>query len=327
MIHWKLSLLALVLGAALDALLGDPHSFPHPVRWMGRSIAAGERLLRRFFPKTPQGERLAGSVLVLGICALYGGGAWALLAVAGRVSPWLRLVLETLLCYQMLAMRCLRDESMAVYTPVKEGRLDDARKAVSMIVGRDTQSLSLEGVTKAAVETVAENASDGVIAPMFYLALGGAPLGVLYKAINTMDSMIAYKNERYLHFGCTAARLDDLANWLPARLAGGMMVLAAFICGMDGKGAWRVFRRDRRKHASPNSAHTEAACAGALQVQLAGDASYFGKIHHKPTLGDAIRPVEAEDIPRANRLMITTSVLFLILCMIAKLATILLLFK
>lgn len=321
--HWNISLLALALGAVLDGILGDPHSFPHPVRWMGRSITAGERILRRIFPATPRGEQAAGTVLALGICLLYGGGAWALLTAAGWVSPWLRLGLETILCYQMLAMRSLREESMAVYDPVKEGKLEEGRKAVSMIVGRDTQALSLEGVTKAAVETVAENASDGVMAPMLYLALGGAPLGVLYKAVNTMDSMIAYKNEKYLYFGRTAAHLDDVMNWIPARLAGLMMVLAAPLCRFDGKGAWRIFWRDRRRHASPNSAHTEAACAGALQVQLAGDASYFGKIHHKPTLGDPIRPVEAEDIPRANRLMITASLLFLALCMIAKLLIIL----
>lgn len=189
-----------------------------------------------------------------------------------------------------------------------------------MIVGRDTENLTEEGVTKAAVETVAENTSDGVTAPLLYLLIGGAPLGFLYKAVNTMDSMLGYKNEKYLHFGCIPARMDDVFNYLPSRITAVLMTAAAFLTGMDGKNAWRIYRRDRRKHASPNSAQTESVCAGALSVRLAGDAVYFGKLHRKEYLGDAIKPIEPEDIRRANRLMYMTSVLVLVIFGIVKLA-------
>ena len=199
-----------------------------------------------------------------------------------------------------------------MYDRLKEHDLPGARYAVSMIVGRDTKNLSEQGVTKAAVETVAENTSDGVIAPLFYLMIGGAPLGFFYKAVNTMDSMVGYKNDKYLYFGRFAAKMDDLFNYIPARLSAFFMILSAFCLGMDGKGALRIYLRDRRKHASPNSAQTEAVCAGALGVQLAGDAYYFGKLYHKETIGDPVREIEAEDIVRAGRLMDGTAVLTLI---------------
>ena len=209
---------------------------------------------------------------------------------------------------------------MRVYQAVRSGNLEKSRYAVSMIVGRDTRNLSFQGVTKAAVETVAENASDGVIAPLLFLMIGGAPAGFFYKSINTMDSMVGYKNDRYRYFGTFAARLDDAVNFLPARLAGLLMIAGAWFCGMDGKNALNMYRRDRKKHASPNSAHTEAAAAGALDIQLAGDAWYFGKLHKKPTLGDPIRPVEPEDIPRANRLMYAAAILTLVLAAVLRLA-------
>lgn len=202
---------------------------------------------------------------------------------------------------------------MKVYEHLEKGDLPKARYAVSMIVGRDTQNLDETGVTKAAVETVAENTSDGIIAPMFYLAIGGTPLAMCYKAINTLDSMVGYKNEKYIDFGRASAKLDDAANFIPARIAGVLMVISAYLTGMDGKNAWKIFRRDGRNHASPNSAQTEAACAGALQVQLAGNAYYFGKLYEKPTIGDPIRPVEVQDISRANRLMLCCDLLCLML--------------
>ena len=218
-------------------------------------------------------------------------------------------VLETFWCGQLLATRSLKDESMKVYDRLKNGTIDEARYAVSMIVGRDTKDLTEEGVTKAAVETVAENSSDGIIAPMLYMAIGGAPLMFLYKGINTMDSMLGYKNDRYLYFGRCAAKLDDVANFIPARISGWLMVLATVFAGMDTKNAAKIYKRDRRNHASPNSAQTEAAMAGALDVQLAGNAYYFGKLYEKPTIGDPIRPVETEDIKRANRLLYATCIL------------------
>ena len=238
---------------------------------------------------------------------------WGILWLAGLVHPYLRFAVECFMCYQILAARSLKTESMRVYRKLQEGNLEESRKAVSWIVGRDTENLTMEGVSRAAVETVAENTSDGVIAPMLYLALGGPVLGFFYKAVNTMDSMIAYKNDRYLYFGRTAAHLDDVFNYIPARLSGLFMILASAILGFDGKNAWRIFKRDRYNHASPNSAQTEAVCAGALDVQLAGDAWYFGVLHKKKTIGDPIRPVEPEDIRRANRLMYGTAVIGLIL--------------
>ena len=297
----------------LDALLGDPAWLPHPVVAMGRAITGLEHLLRRLFASTNTGLLAAGCVLAallpLGSFCIAAGA----LLLAGRVHPLLALALNAFWGGQCLAVRDLRKEAMAVYACLKQNDLPAARKAVGRIVGRDTAALTAEGVTKAAVETVAENFSDGVFAPMFYLAIGGAPLALAYKAVNTMDSMVGYKNDRYLYFGRAAAHLDDVANWLPARLSGLLLILAAPLCGLSGKEAFRIWRRDRRNHASPNSAQTEAACAGALRVQLAGDAFYFGKLVHKPTLGDPLRPVEAEDIPRACRLMTTSSLLGLML--------------
>ncbi len=308
-------LMALAIGFALDLVVGDPHWLPHPIRLVGRLISGLERILRRVFPATPKGERAAGVVLVVLVCTISTACAIALLVLCGMASPWLALAVESIMCYQMLATKALKDESMKVYDALAAGDLAAARSAVSMIVGRDVERLDAAGVTRAAVETVAENASDGVVAPLLFMAVGGAPLGVFYKAVNTMDSMVGYRNEKYRYFGTAAARFDDVLNFVPARLSGVLMVCAASIARLDAKGAWRIFLRDRRKHASPNSAHTEAACAGALDVALAGDAWYFGKLVEKPTIGDALRPVEAADIVRANRLLYATASLSLVLCL------------
>ena len=301
--------LAMAIGFALDLIFGDPRSIPHPVRWIGALITALEPPLRKLFPANKLGERVAGIVLVVLVAGGSLGCAVLLLWLCGLVNWWLALAVESLLCYQMLATKSLRDESMAVARELERGDLPAARRAVSMIVGRDTERLDEEGVAKAAVETVAENTSDGVIAPLFYMAIGGAPLAVLYKAVNTMDSMVGYKNDRYLYFGTAAAKADDVLNFIPARLAGALMCLAAPLVRMDGKEAWRIFRRDRLAHSSPNSAHTEAACAGALGVQLAGGSYYFGRFVPKPTIGDVGRQVERADIARANRLLYATAFL------------------
>ena len=298
-----LTALAVLGGFGLDLLLADPAWMPHPVVGMGRAIAALEKRLRRLFPATPAGERAAGRVLAaalpLGTFALAAGA----LALAYRLHPAAGFALETLWCWQALALRGLADESGKVYAQLAKGDLPAARRAVSRVVGRDTGSLTAAGVTKAAVETVAENFSDGVAAPLFYLLIGGAPLGLAYKAVNTMDSMVGYKNKTYLHFGRAAARLDDAANFLPSRLAALLWIGAAGLAGFDGRGAWRIWRRDRLRHASPNSAQTESACAGALGVQLAGPAWYFGEYYDKPTIGDDTRPVEPADILRADRML------------------------
>lgn len=304
---------AVALGFLLDALFGDPHWLPHPVRLIGRLISRLEPFLRRVFPDTPKGRRAAGAALAMAVPLLCAATAWGFLWIAGRISRWLALCLQSLMCYQLIAAKDLCIESLHVYDALKAEDLPGARRAVSMIVGRDTADLTQSGVTKATVETVAENASDGVIAPLFFLALGGAPLGFFYKAVNTLDSMVGYRNECYIDFGRWSARLDDLLNWIPARVSALLMIAAAVPLELDARGAARIWRRDRRKHASPNSAQTEAACAGALGVCLAGDAYYGGILHQKPTIGDALRPVCTKDIPRACRLMYGASILALVL--------------
>ena len=302
---------AVLGGVVLDTLFGDPPWLPPPVVLMGKAISALEKRLRARLPQTPQGELLGGAVVAFTLPV----GTFLLTSLvclgAAKLSPWLGLAVQMFWCGQALAAKGLAQESTNVYRALIKPDLPAARKAVSRIVGRDTQNLTLEGVTKAAVETVAENASDGVIAPLLYMLLGGAPLALTYKAINTMDSMLGYKNEKYLYFGRAAAKLDDAANYLPSRLAGLLWCAAAALTGNSPKGAWRIWRRDRRCHASPNSAQTESACAGALGVQLAGPAYYFGEYYAKPTIGDPLRPIEPEDIRRANRMMYAESVLAL----------------
>ena len=302
---------AALCGFVLDLLLADPPAFPHPVVWMGRAIGVLERFLRPRFPQTRCGQRAAGAVLA---AALPGGTlalSGAVCLVTWRIHPALGFAVQVLWSWQALAVRGLAQESRRVYEQLRRGDLAAARRAVGRIVGRDTERLDEAGVTRAAVETVAENFADGVVAPLMYLLLGGAPLALCYKAINTMDSMVGYKNERYIDFGRAAARLDDAANYLPSRLAALLWIAAACLTGQNGSGAWRIWRRDRRCHASPNSAQTEAACAGALGVQLGGPAYYFGALCPKDTIGDAARPVEDEDILRANRMLYTAALLAL----------------
>ena len=310
--------LALLGGFVLDAVFGDPAWLPHPVVLMGKCISKLEKTLRARFPKTQQGELLAGAVLAF--CLPVGTFLLtsAVCLLAAKISPWLGLAVQMFWCGQALAAKGLVQESRNVYNKLVKPDLPAARKAVSRIVGRDTENLTAEGVTKAAVETVAENASDGVIAPLLYMLLGGAPLALTYKAINTMDSMVGYKNETYLYFGRAAAKLDDVANYIPSRLAALLWAAAAALTGNDAKGAWRIWRRDRRNHASPNSAQTESACAGALGVQLAGPAYYFGEYYPKPTIGDALRPIEPQDILRADRMMYAASTLALVLGLVIR---------
>ena len=306
MIRYRL--ISILIGAGLDCLIGDPQWMPHPVRLMGALISALDKLWNRK-EDSPLVLRIKGFVLAAFVVSAALRITWGLLRVLYGWRLAAGVAAESILCCYALAARNLRDSSMEVYKALTEngGDLLKARRAVSMIVGRDTENLDQKGVIRAAVETVAENTADGVIAPLFFLALGGAVGGMAYKAINTMDSMLGYKNERYQYFGTAAARLDDAAGFIPARLSGLLLVAAAGLTGMDAANAWRIFCRDRYAHKSPNSAQSESAVAGALGVQLAGDAVYGGQVVHKPFIGDPLREIEAEDIRRANKLMYAAS--------------------
>lgn len=299
---------AVFLGFLIDCVLGDPENLWHPIMGIGSMISFWKKKLRQWFSDTQRGQLWAGVLLWFLVVIPSGLLPYAILYLAGLLHPIARFALETLFCWQIFAAKSLKIAALRVYHALKAGDLPLARKYVSWIVGRDTAELNEAQVTKAAVETVAENTSDGVIAPLCFLLIGGAPLGFAYKAVNTLDSMVGYKNEEFYYFGRFSAKMDDVWNFIPARLSGLLFVLCAKPARLDAKGAWRCFRRDRLQHASPNSAQTEAACAGALGVQLAGNAYYFGKLYEKPTLGDDTRPIEPEDIVRTNRLMYWTSV-------------------
>ena len=306
------SLYALILGFFLDLFIGDPHGFPHPVVLIGKLIDVTEKGMRKIFPKTVRGENFAGAAIWLIVVIVSTALPALLLWLAYGVSRWLGLALETIMCAQILATKSLRQESMKVYQALQTGDLEKARHAVSMIVGRDTQRLDEAGVARAAVETVAENTSDGIIAPMLFLAIGGAPLGFFYKAVNTMDSMLGYVEMPYKNVGLVPAKMDDLFNFLPARISALLMLAAGALLGMDGKNGWKIFKRDRYNHASPNSAQTESVCAGLLGLRLAGDAWYHGVLHKKKYIGDPLREIEPEDIPKACRLLYATALLGLV---------------
>lgn len=305
-----------LIGMILDWIFGDPVWLYHPVRIIGKWISFLEKILRKFAGDQEGNEKkllIAGGILWILVILVSAAVPMGILYLAEKFSPCAAFVLECFWCYQLLAARSLGKESKKVYKKLIQDDLSGARLAVSMIVGRDTENLTVEGVTKAAVETVAENTNDGVIAPLIYMLIGGPILGFVYKAVNTMDSMLGYKNEKYLYFGRVAAKMDDVAGFIPARISALLMILASCLLGMDGKNALWIWKRDRRKHASPNAAQTEAVCAGALQVQLAGDAWYFGKKHEKDTIGDPIREIEPRDILRSEKLMIGTEVLTFLL--------------
>ncbi len=319
----KLHLLAVFIGSFLDLCFGDPRWLWHPVCAIGSLISWLEKILRSRFPKGENGERTAGIWLVVFVLLTVGALSAAVVACAYSISPYAGVAAESIMFGQMIAWRSLRTESMKVYEAFCKQDTEEARKAVSMIVGRDTEALTDMGIAKAAIETVAENTSDGIIAPLLAMVLFGGPGVFLYKAVNTMDSMVGYKNDKYLWFGWAAARLDDICNFIPSRLSALFMMGAGYLCQLfygkrkdknpfNGKNGVKIFKRDRFNHKSPNSAQTESVCAGVLQIELAGNAVYFGKIYEKPTIGDDIRPVEYQDISRANDLMTVTYAIALV---------------
>ncbi len=313
---------AVALGFLLDFIIGDPYKIPHPVVYIGKCISFFDKKLRRGNSNPgdlPRGTLTAVCVILISTVfpALILFGAWL-------IHPVIYFVVDSLMCGQLLAARQLVREAGKVQHALEKGDVEAARKAVSLIVGRDTEVLDDKGICRAAVETVAENGSDGVIAPLFWMFLFGAVGGFFYKSINTMDSMLGYKNEKYLYFGRTAAKTDDVVNFLPARLSALLMIAVCPLCKLDAKNAWRIFRRDRLKHASPNAAQTESACAGALRLQLAGDAVYGGVVHKKEYIGDPVKEIEPMDITRAGRMMYAASFAMLILGLLLRTAVILL---
>ena len=318
--------IAFFIGFLIDRIVGDPHRMPHPVRLMGRLISLLDRafLGKEIKEKTrnPKKEFVLGALLWLIVVTLTFTCGFAIWFFTHLYSSYLGIAVEAVLTAYCLAAKSLKDESMKVYKALEDDGLKAGQKAVSMIVGRDTDVLDEDGVIRAAVETVAENTSDGVIAPLVYCFLGGAVFGLVYKAVNTMDSMLGYHNDRYEYFGKFAAKMDDVFNYIPARISALLMIGASFFLGKEysAKGAARIFCRDRYNHKSPNSAQTESVLAGALSVRLAGDASYFGKVVKKPYIGDDNRPIERQDIKRACRLMYWTESLCIVLMVILAVA-------
>ena len=306
----------ILLGFILDTIIGDPYKRPHPIRWIGSFISILEKLCRKI-AKSNTMLMILGAILVF-IVVFVSGGITLLVLKLASFNKYAYLIVSSVICYYMLAGKSLKTESMKVYKAFENNDTEGARKAVSMIVGRDTQSLTKEGIIKAAVETVAENSSDGVVAPLIYMLIFGPVGGVVYKAVNTMDSMIGYVEEKYFYIGKFAAKLDDVLNYIPARISGILVIISAFILRYDYKNAFMIFKRDRRKHASPNSAQTESAMAGALGVQLAGDATYFGVVHKKPYIGDKKREIENEDIKRANDIMYTMTIICLVVGLVIR---------
>lgn len=312
------------IGYLLDRIIGDPHRLWHPVQGIGKLINWIEKLLWRLLGLSEENEeqkikkRFAGGLLVFLVLGIVMGITVLLLYLSGIILPQLKFIWKCIICYQMLAVKSLKTESMKVYKALKKEGIEAGRKAVSMIVGRDTDSLSQEGVIKATVETIAENTSDGVIAPLFYMCIFGPLGGLFYKTVNTMDSMIGYKNRRYIDFGRVAAKLDDILNYIPARLSALLMLAACSVTGGDKHQAWKIYKRDRYRHLSPNAGQTEAVCAGALNIELAGPACYFGEMYDKPSIGDGNRKVELDDIVRANELMtVSANIMFLIYVIVA----------
>ncbi len=308
----KQNILIVIIAFYMDILFGDPNNIPHPICGIGHIISKTESILRKHCCNTTSQKHKSGVLLIAIVITISLSIPAVLLFLLRFLGQKAVLTAKVVICWYMLAMKSLKKESIAVYDKLQKNDLEGARNAVSRIVGRDTQYLTKEGITKATIETVAENTSDGVIAPLFYMTFFGTLGGVFYKAVNTMDSMVGYKNEKYIDFGKYPAKLDDIVNYIPSRISALLLCCCSFLLGYDGKNSFKIWKRDKRKHASPNSAQTESACAGALGIQLAGDAWYFGKRYHKEFIGDKNRDVEIEDIKRVNYLLYASGVLAVI---------------
>lgn len=308
-------LISILIGFLLDLIIGDPKWIYHPIRIIGNGISIGEKIIRKVIKRN---ELLGGILLSFIIIILSTSIPYAVLYVLGGYKIYLKVIVEAIFISQIMATKSLKTESMKVYKCLEKNDILNSRKYLSYIVGRDTKCLNKEEIVKATVETIAENASDGVVAPLFYIFIGGAPLGFLYKAINTLDSMIGYKNEKYFYFGKFAAKLDDIFNFIPAIISSYIMIFASFILKFDYKNAFKIYRRDKYNSSSPNSAKTESVAAGALNIQLLGDAYYLGKLVKKKTIGDKNRNVNIEDIILMNKLMYKVAIFSFIIFFIIR---------
>lgn len=305
-------MVAFWIGYFADLIFGDPYWMPHPIRLIGKLIEWTENTIRKFAKKdTPL--KIGGVVLLVAVVSVSFAVPFAILKIAKGISPYLGLALEALMVYQILATRCLDVETAKVRRKLEENDLQGARHAISMLVSRDTEKMEREDIIKAAVETMTENIVDGIISPMFYIAIGGAPLGFAFKAVNTLDSMVGYKNEKYMNLGWASAKFDDLANYIPARITAGLVIAASFVLKLDYKNAVKILARDKRNHSSPNSPLSEAPAAGALRIQLGGKAWYFGEMSIKPTMGDPLEVPEVSHIRKSSYLMYMTSFIGLLL--------------
>lgn len=311
-------MLSFWIGYFADLIIGDPYWMPHPIRLIGKLIENMEHVLRRG-KQDERALRRSGVLLLISVVGITYAVSWGILFLAGQISQYLRLAVEALMIYQILATRCLDVETAKVGKHLEKGNIEGARQAIAMLVSRDTEHMEAVDMIRAAVETMTENIVDGIISPMFYIALGGAPLGFAFKAVNTLDSMVGYKNEKYLDFGRASAQFDDVVNFIPARLTALLVIVAAFILRLDYANAYKILKRDKGNHSSPNSPYSEAPAAGALRIQLGGRAWYFGEMSMKPTMGDPLEEPKVQHIIKASHLMYTTSFLGLICATIAGL--------
>ena len=318
--YFSYHILALWIGVVLDSIIGDPHFLPHPIRLIGKWISYLDKKLLGENPDDIPVKKQKSKGVLLVVLVIF---PVVLITFAITYIPYYfnviaGIAIEAIISFYCLSLRSLFVESQKVINVLMDEGVDEARNALSMIVGRDTKLLSKTEIIKATVETVAENTSDGAIAPLFFLFLGGPVFGMLYKAINTMDSMVGYHNDRYENFGKCAARLDDIANFIPSRFTALLVIMSATVMSREfsGREAKRIYKRDRRNHKSPNSAQSESAFAGAMGIQLGGGAYYFGKWVEKPTIGDATRDIEILDVDRSHRIMIVSYSSFLCIILI-----------
>ena len=307
---------AILIGFIIDCILGDPNNMLHPIRILGYINNIGIKIYDKLKIKTPKLQFIYGLFMNIIILALVFFTNLFLVYIFYKINFYLGIIFEVIMCYFIIAPKCLYVESMKIYRQLKNNNIKDARLYLSYIVGRDTENLEEEKIVKATVETISENLSDGVIAPLIFLAIGGVPLGMVYKAINTLDSMVGYKNEKFIYFGKFSAKLDDVVNFIPARISAILMIFATFLARLNTKNAIKIYLRDRYNHLSPNSAHTEAVCAGALNIQLGGKSTYNGKVVEKKTIGDNNRKANINDIVITNKLMYISTLIFIIILLI-----------